>query len=184
MILLIAAILITLYIVYQVYSRIQQVNTKECPPIIDPKTLERKDVLTKEGEEVLHRYMVHYLNKYINDTKDDWNYILPAQLKELDKTDLFLLDVRKPEDYKKGHIPGSTNIFWLNLLEPENLKKVPKDKQIVIICYVGHTASQILVLLKLLGYKAMVLKFGMGISPTKGIPVAGWYNMGYPVEKN
>ena len=52
-------------------------------------------------------------------------------------------------------------------------------KKIIIICYVGHTASQVLVMLKLLGYKAKVLKFGMGESPSKEVPVAGWNKYGF-----
>ena len=68
-------------------------------------------------------------------------------------------------------------------MKPGNLKKLPNNKEIVIVCYVGHTSSQILVLLKLLGYKARVLKFGMGKSPTIGVPIAGWTDYGYSVTK-
>jgi rhodanese-related sulfurtransferase len=66
-------------------------------------------------------------------------------------------------------------------MKPDNLKKLPIDKEIIIVCYVGHTASQVLVLLKLLGYNAKVLKYGMGTSPTIGVPVAGWSDFGYNV---
>ena len=71
----------------------------------------------------------------------------------------------------------------MDVLKPENLKKLPKDKRIVIICYVGHTASQIMVALRLLGYKASTLKFGMGQSPAKGVPIAGWTDFGFDVVK-
>jgi len=36
---------------------------------------------------------------------------------------------------------------------------------------------------RLLGYKAKALKFGMGKSPVEGVPVAGWLDYGYEVEK-
>lgn len=73
------------------------------------------------------------LRKYLDDTKDDWNYITPEDFQKLrekgkDK-DFFILDIRRPEDFKKGHIPDAKNIFWLDLLKPENLKKLPKDKK-------------------------------------------------------
>jgi len=124
------------------------------------------------------------LRKFLSDTKDDWNYILPEDLeKQRKKKDFFLLDLRKSEDYAKGHIPGAKNIFWLDLLKDENLKKLPKDKKIIAICYVGHTASQALTILKLLGYDATALKFGMGTSPAKGVPVAGWLDYGYEITK-
>jgi len=123
------------------------------------------------------------LEGFIIDTKDNWNYILPTDLYKLIKADhdLFLLDLRKSEDFNKGHIKGATNIFWLDIMK--NLKNLPTDKKIILICYVGHTASQVLVILKLMGYDVIALKFGMGISPSKGIPVAGWLNYKYEVEK-
>jgi rhodanese-related sulfurtransferase len=68
------------------------------------------------------------------------------------------------------------------ILDEKNLKKLTKGKIIFLICYVGHTSSQILTLLKLLGYNVTAIKFGYGISPVKGIPVAGWLDYGLPVE--
>jgi rhodanese-related sulfurtransferase len=71
----------------------------------------------------------------------------------------------------------------MDVFKPENLKKLPKDKRIVVICYVGHTASQVMMGLRLLGYKASGLKFGMGVSPSKGVPVAGWTDFGFEIIK-
>ena len=127
-------------------------------------------------------------DRYLQTTKNDWNYITPSQLYHILYGDAshprpcFLLDVRKKEDYLNGHIPGSVNIFWLDLFKEQNLRKIPKNCLVVIICYLGHTASQVLTLLKLLGYNAIVLKFGLGISPVKGVPIAGWTKFGYPIE--
>ena len=73
----------------------------------------------------------------------------------------FLLSVRKPEDDAKGHVPGAITIPWTQIYKPENLAKLPKDKKIVVICYTGHTASQVTMLLNLLGYEAYAMKFGM-----------------------
>ena len=44
----------------------------------------------------------------------------------------------------------------------------------------GHTSSQAMVLLKLLGYKVVSIKFGYGIAPVFEVPVAGWVAMRYP----
>ena len=127
-----------------------------------------------------------YVVSYIKNVDESWNYILPGDLKEeLEKTPdrYFLLDVRKADVYNEGHIPGSVNIFWLDLFKLENLEKLPFDKTIVVICYIGHTASQALTLLRLLGYDAITLKFGMGVSPDPKVPVKGWLSLGFPVEK-
>lgn len=75
--------------------------------------------------------------------------------------DPFILSVRSPEHYEKGHIPGAINIPWREVAKTENLAKLPKDWQIVVYCYTGHTASQVTALLNVLGYDAINLKFGM-----------------------
>lgn len=128
--------------------------------------------------------MLEQLRTYIQDTKDDWNYITPLQFYEdyyLKKKKYFLFDLRKKEEYNKFHIRGAKNIFWLDLLKDENLAKLPKDKTIFLICYVGHTSSQAMVLLKLLGYNVVSIKFGYGISPVFKVPVAGWTQYNLPL---
>jgi len=122
------------------------------------------------------------LVQFVKGTKDDWNYVTPPELEKNIKK-YFMVDIRKPEDFKEGHIKGAINIFWMDILKEENLKKLPEDKKILLICYVGHTASQMITALKLLGYDAGALKFGMGKSPVEGVPVAGWLDYGFDVEK-
>ena len=126
------------------------------------------------------------LTEYLHNTKDDWNYITPKDFYEqyYNKKNYFLVDLRDRKSYEKGHIKGAKNIFWLNALDPENLKRFPKNKKIFLICYVGHTSSQVMVLLKLLGYDVTAIKYGYGISPVQGVPVAGWLDYGYPVRSN
>jgi rhodanese-related sulfurtransferase len=125
--------------------------------------------------------------RYMEETKDDWNYITPYDFyhKYYTKPEkfksIYLLDLRKPEEFRNFHIRGAHNIFWLDLFQPENLKKLPRKKRIFLICYVGHTSSQAMTLLKLLGYKVTSIKFGYGISPVFEVPIAGWIDYRYPV---
>ena len=129
---------------------------------------------------------IETLRQYIKTTKDDWNYITPIDFYNnyyLKKKDYYLIDLRDETEYKKNHIKGSKNIYWMNILDEKNLKKLPKDKPIFLICYVGHTSSQVLTLLKLLGYNVVSIKYGYGISPVKGVPVAGWADYGLPIQK-
>ena len=77
------------------------------------------------------------------------------------ENDPFVLSVRSPEHYEMGHIPGAINIPWREVAREENLATLPTDKQIVVYCYTGHTASQVTALLNAMGYDAMNLKFGM-----------------------
>lgn len=143
------------------------------------------DMSTNKSQKQL---ILPVIQEFIESTQDDWNYITPEEYHKLrgqgKDDEFFLLDIRDPEDFKKGHIPGAKNIFWLDLFKPENLKRLPKDKKILLYCYVGHTSSQVLALLKLLGYDVVSLKFGMGESPVEGVPVAGWKDYGYETTKN
>jgi rhodanese-related sulfurtransferase len=125
------------------------------------------------------------LREYLKETKNDWNYITPNDFYNdyyLKKKDYYLIDLRKKQEYEKFHIKGAKNIFWLDILDEKNLKKLPKDKQIFLICYVGHTSSQVMTLLKLLKYKVVSIKYGYGLSPVMGVPVAGWLDYGLPTK--
>lgn len=126
------------------------------------------------------------LREYLHRIKDDWNYITPMDFYNdyvVKKKDYFLIDLRSEKEYKKMHIKGSRNIFWLNILDEKNLAKLPKDKPIFLICYVGHTSSQVLTLLKMLGYNVTSIKYGYGLSPVQGVPVAGWLDYGLPTVR-
>ncbi len=75
---------------------------------------------------------------------------------------LFLLDIRLSENYAVGHIPGAINVEFIDAMEPHNLALLPKDgTPIIVICYTGHTASQLNSILNLMGYNARTLRFGM-----------------------
>jgi len=130
------------------------------------------------------------IKKYVKNTKSDWNYITPIDFytnyysKPNMKKTYILIDLRKQTDYKKSHIKGAKNIFWLDLFDSSNLKKLPKDKKIFLICYVGHTSSQVMTLLKLLDYDVVSIKFGYGLSPVKRIPIAGWVDYGLPITSS
>jgi rhodanese-related sulfurtransferase len=131
--------------------------------------------------------LLYILRKYIDNTKNDWNYITPIDFYENyfkhNTTDYFLLDLRRKVDFDKFHIKNSVNIFWLDLLKEENLRILPTNKHIFLICYVGHTSSQAMVILRLLGYKVTSIKYGYGLSPDSKIPVAGWLNYNLPIVK-
>ncbi|MCL4424713.1 MAG: rhodanese-like domain-containing protein [Firmicutes bacterium] len=73
----------------------------------------------------------------------------------------FLLSVRATEHDAKGHVKGAVTIPFKELFKEENLKKIPKDKKIVVICYTGHLASYTTMALNLLGYETYAMKYGM-----------------------
>lgn len=63
---------------------------------------------------------IEMLRNYLKSTKNDWNYITPLDFYNdyfLKKKDYYLIDLREEKEYKKGHIKGAKNIFWLNILD-------------------------------------------------------------------
>ena len=76
-----------------------------------------------------------------------------------------VVDVRAPEDYAKGHVPGAVSLPLTTLFQPQSLAKLPAPaaagKNIVLVCYTGHMESMALGGLVALGYEPYVLRFGM-----------------------
>jgi rhodanese-related sulfurtransferase len=114
---------------------------------------------------------------------------LYTNLNDGDKSnDPFIVSVRSADHYALGHIPGAINIPYKTIAKPENLAKLPKDKQIVVYCYTGHTGQIAATVLGLLGYDVVNLKFGM-MGWTKNDTVLATKRFGpdtdardYPVE--
>ena len=104
---------------------------------------------------------------YIAERLADWTPVTTADalydnLNDGDTSnDPFILSVRSPDDYAKGHIPGAYNIPWREIADPENLSHLPTDRQIVVYCYTGHTGQVGATILRLLGYDAVNLKYGI-----------------------
>lgn len=73
----------------------------------------------------------------------------------------FVLDIRQKSDFDKGHIEAAANIEFAAVTVPENLVQLPKNKKIVVVSYTGGTAAQAVTVLRMLGYDAALLKYGM-----------------------
>ena len=93
-------------------------------------------------------------------------------LPNMGKKSLFLLDVRKENDWIKERIDGSHNIY-IGLLK-DNLEKVPKDKHVVVSCDTGYKASIGTSILQMNGYSNVTNILGSMMS---------WKKAGYPVVK-
>jgi rhodanese-related sulfurtransferase len=52
---------------------------------------------------------------------------------------LFLLDVRTPQEFAEGHVPGAVNVPYDQLAS--RLAEVPKDKDVVLYCKTGRRAG-------------------------------------------
>lgn len=81
-----------------------------------------------------------------------------VKLLEDDPSKVYILDIRKQEDYDRAHIPGAKHCWWFDVdgIIPE----LPRDKTIVVCCYTGQSAGQIVGVLRMAGYDAVSLQGG------------------------
>lgn len=107
------------------------------------------------------------------------------------KTDFLVVDVRpNPAEFNEGHIPGSIAIPVQDILKPENLKKLPKNKKVILACVTGQTQNLPVVALRAMGYDAYTMAFGYS-AWTKGYrggqmmqeAIQGAATKNYPVVK-
>ncbi len=81
----------------------------------------------------------------------------------------FLLDVRQPEEYRDGHIPGATLIPLGSL--PGKLNQLPRDREIICVCRSGNRSHSATRQLKAAGLNAVNLQGGMLAWARHGLPV-------------
>jgi sulfur-carrier protein adenylyltransferase/sulfurtransferase len=67
------------------------------------------------------------------------------------KEDFFLLDVREPNEFQIGRIPGSTLIPLGEV--PQRVSEIPRDKEIVVHCKMGGRSAKAAAFLRQQGYK-------------------------------
>ena len=86
-----------------------------------------------------------------------------------------ILSVRAAADYEAGHIAGAMNIPFGKGMQ-ESFDQIPTDKPVIVYCYSGQTASQVLGVLRMLGFEAYNMPGGMGKEGG-----SGWLGAGNPV---
>jgi len=91
---------------------------------------------------------------------------------QLYEDDVFMLDVRTPEEYQDGHIPGSTLIPVDQL--SARYGELPLDETIVVYCRSGNRSLDAVYFLETIGFKR-VHSMDRGIN--------NWIRNGYEVEK-
>ena len=109
------------------------------------------------------------VNNYFANLPEDNGMIAQDTFVEKVKSgeDLFILDIRQPDVYKKGHIEGAINLPWGPDSIPENLDKLPGDETIYVYCYTAQTANQTVALLNFAGFEAKSVRFGWNLGITK-----------------
>ena len=129
-----------------------------------------KDDETKINEtEVL----AEYLGEYVNTDP------FPAMIKSTDVNAsvlvndglVYVIDIRKSEDFALGHIKGAQNVAFGELLSHYETNALSTKETVAIVCYSGQTASYGASLLRMVGYtNVKAMKWGMSSwnTATKG----------------
>lgn len=90
-------------------------------------------------------------------------------------TTYFIIDWRSTDHYNTAHIEGALDWTITELMDHHNAGDIPTDQTIVNVCYSGQTASQATAVMRMLGYDAYNLKFGMcGWTTADDVPMGGW----------
>lgn len=107
------------------------------------------------------------------------------------KTDFVVVDVRpNPAEFGEGHIPGAIQILNQDIFKAESLKKLPKNKKVILVCVTGQIQNLPVVGLRALGYDAYTMAFGYA-AWTKGYrggvkmqeAIQGAASKNYPLAK-
>lgn len=85
---------------------------------------------------------------------------------------LFVLDVRSPQEFAEGHVPGAVNVPHDQV--SARLAEIPRDKDVVLYCRSGRRAGLAADVLAANGYKRLLHLDG---------DMQAWTAQGRPVEK-
>lgn len=117
--------------------------------------------------------LVAIMLEYFHASKKE-KQVTNAELVDIINNHGVAVDIRDKSDFNSGHIVGSKNIPSKDLLTDTGFLKKNKDKNVVLICRSGHTATSICSILQNKGLKSIK-------SLEKGI--SGWIAAELPLAK-
>ena len=119
--------------------------------------------------------MCSAMEYYFKNIPQHWNLVNSNEMLEIiakENKDILILDVRQPDEYKEGHIPGAINLPVREL--PIKVKELPTNLQIPIItvCHSGSRSA----------YAAMFLR-GYGYSHVRSLDLGmhQWKELNFPI---
>lgn len=145
-----------------------------------PIPSEAFDLPTDTGEVKNETYELPWLKTDANNLEDllvlgtkayfekEYSAVKPAkvvfeEMIQKNNETTMIVDIRKKEDYEKGHIKDAINIPYTELANADNLKSIDPSKTIILVDYNGHIASAATRFLAIFGYEAYPIKDGMRV---------------------
>lgn len=93
------------------------------------------------------------------------------QFESGDSGEYQLIDVREPDEFAAGHIPGTTNIPLSEF--QDRVDEISEDSPIVLVCATGGRSGRAATFLASMGYENIY-------NHSDG--TKGWISKGYPVD--
>jgi rhodanese-related sulfurtransferase len=96
---------------------------------------------------------------------------------------IFVLDVREPEEHEIGYVAATTTDIRYGDLLHDLPNLLPKDRDILVLCWTSKRGEEITTLLRANGFpRAFAIKGGLQGEPIQGIPNGdpGWIDAGLP----
>jgi rhodanese-related sulfurtransferase len=90
-----------------------------------------------------------------------------------DSAGIVVIDVREPEEYARGHVPGAINLAQAELAS--HLDDIPRDRPLFLICRTGQRSRRSAQFLQQAGISGAVNVAG---------GTAAWMRAKRPLEKN
>lgn len=119
-------------------------------PIINTGKTAGKDILEDRVTQLLST------SDPFGDIKIAWNAVTGSL------SNYYIVNYWAQTQYDMGHLPGAVQYTpKADLKISASLKTLPTNKTVVIYCYTGQTSAQVAAYLKLLGYDAKTLLFGI-----------------------
>jgi len=95
-------------------------------------------------------------------------------LKEVDTSNLVIVDVRTPAEFQQGHVPNAINVPLSEIINNPAILTSSKGKPIVLYCRSGYRAGKAAEALQKDGYQNLRHLEG---------DMQGWLKAGLSVEK-
>lgn len=110
----------------------------------------------------------------IDEAKQQIEQVTPEQVQEMQarKESVIYLDVREPNEWNLGHLPGAVHLARGNL-EGKVESLIPRDKRVVIYCARGNRSALAALTMKQMGYEKVS-------SMSRGIQ--GWADINGDIE--
>ncbi|KUO50007.1 MAG: hypothetical protein APF76_05955 [Desulfitibacter sp. BRH_c19] len=126
-------------------------SNNQIPEVMYESELEFNEVLVKINEKIFQ--------EELTGTMDPINLRNSIDNRE---DNFLVVDLRAREHYMLGHIPEAISIPFEEVVDGNNLEKLPMKKEIVLVDYYGSRSNQVARMLNQLGYNAVPMDGGMG----------------------